>query len=303
MKITVDGLLVLHAIHTHGSFAAAAKSLHRVPSAISYSMKKLEQDLDTELFNRTGHRAKLTNAGVLLLEEGQYLLNAITDLENQVKKVSDGWETELRIAISDMFPVDNLLRLISRFYNEGSGTRIKLLSEVYGGLWDALVTGRADLVIGAPSDAPPGGGYQMRPMLDIEWVFVVAKHHPLANLQEPLTEHIISQHRVIAVADTSRNLPPRTAGIFMGQDVFTVPDFDTKIRAHIQGIGVGFLPRLLISNELQQGLLIEKKLETVHQLSATLLAWKSGVTGRSLQWFLDNIIPSTIDYPHESAST
>lgn len=294
MKLTVDGLLVLNAIHTQGSFASAATVLNRVPSAISYSMKKLEEDLGTQLFNRSGHKAVLTAAGILLLEEGQHLLNAISDLENQVQRVSDGWESELRIAIGAMFPVDNLLTLINRFYSEASGTRIKLLSEVYGGIWDALVTNRADLAIGAPSEGPTGGGYHLRPLNQLEWIFVVAAHHPLACASTPLAESTISQHRVIAVADTSRNLPPRTAGIFTGQDVFTVPDFDTKIKAHLNGMGVGFLPRLLIQKELDQGLLIEKQLETEHQLSPTFLAWRTGKTGRSLQWFLDHIDSSTI---------
>ena len=294
MKITVDGLIVLDAIHRYGSFASAAKQLHRVPSAISYSMKKLEQDLDTELFNRTGHKAALTAAGLLLLEEGKHLLNAITDLENQVKKVSDGWESSLRIAVGNMFPVDNILCLISRFYEQGSGTRIKLLSEVYGGIWDALVSNRADLAIGAPSEGPSGGGYHLRPLNDIEWIFVVASSHALATHTEPLSESLISQYRVIAVADTSRNLQPRTSGIYTGQDVFTVPDFDTKIKAHIQGMGVGFLPRMLIQKQLDEGVLIEIKLETEHQISSTFLAWKTGKTGRSLQWFLDNIDSFTI---------
>jgi len=294
MKITVDGLIVLDAIHTYGSFASAAKKLHRVPSAISYSMKKLEQDLDTQLFNRSGHKAALTAAGLLLLEEGKHLLNAITDLENHVKKVSDGWESSLRIAVGNMFPVDNILLLISRFYEQGSGTRIKLLSEVYGGIWDALVTNRADLAIGAPSESPSGGGYHLRPLNDIEWIFVVASSHALAKHNEPLSEALISQYRVIAVADTSRNLQPRTSGIYTGQDVFTVPDFDTKIKAHIQGMGVGFLPRSLIQQQLDEGVLIEKKLETEHQISSTFLAWRTGKTGRSLQWFLDNIDSKTI---------
>lgn len=294
MKITVDGLQVLNAIHTHGSFASAANALHRVPSAVSYSMKKLEQNLDTQLFNRGGHKAVLTEAGVLLLEEGQHLLNAISDLENQVKKVSMGWETELRIAIGDMFSVDSLLELVSRFYEEGSGTRIKLLTEVYGGIWDALVTNRADLAIGAPSEGPVGGGYHIRSLNQIEWVFAVSPDHPLANMPEPLSENLISSYRVIAVADTSRNLIPRSGGIFTGQDVFTVANFSTKIKAHINAIGIGFLPRMLIREELESGLLIEKKLETEHQISETFLAWRTGKTGRSLQWFLDRIDGSNI---------
>ena len=289
MKITLDALLVLDAIQRQGSFASAAELLHRVPSSITYSMKKLEQDLDIQLFNRDGHRAVLTDAGIHLLEDGRHLLDAVDNLENQVKKIAHGWESELKIALGDMLPTDRFLRLIHQFYDKQSGTRIKLSSEVYGGTWDALMSERADLIIGAPSSGPPGGGYHTRDLRQIDWAFIVAKDHPLASFEEPLNEQSISQYRVIAVADTSRNLPARTSGIFSGQDVFTVADFDTKIKAHIQGIGVGFLPRHLIQNELDQGLLIEKQLENESRSSSSCIAWRTGKTGRSLQWFLDNI--------------
>lgn len=76
MKLTLDALLVLDAINREGSFAATAEALHRVPSAITYTMKKLEQDLEVSLFDRSGHRAVLTEAGRSLLEEGRYLLEA-----------------------------------------------------------------------------------------------------------------------------------------------------------------------------------------------------------------------------------
>ncbi len=259
MKLTLDALLVLDAIHRQGSFAAAAEALHRVPSAITYSMKKLEQDLDAALFDRAGHRAKLTESGKFLLEEGRQLLDAVAELENKVSKVSTGWEVELNIAIASMLPVDGLLELIDEFYKQQSGTRIKLLTEVYGGSWDALMSHRADLVIGAPDVGPAGGGYHTRELNYIDWVFAVAADHPLAKIQGPLSEEQILKYRVIAVADTSRNLPPRTSGIYTGQDVFTVPDFRIKVKAHIMGIGVGFLPRFLIQQEVTQGLLVEKQ--------------------------------------------
>jgi hypothetical protein len=56
-KLSLDALLVLDAIARKGSFAAAAEELHRVPSAITYTVQKLEQDLDVQLFDRSGHRA------------------------------------------------------------------------------------------------------------------------------------------------------------------------------------------------------------------------------------------------------
>jgi len=287
MKLTLDALNVLDAIHRQGSFAAAAEELHRVPSALTYTMKKLEQDLDTPLFDRAGHRATLTESGKFLLLEGRHLLGAVSELENQLRKISKGWEAEFSIAISDMLPISGLLELIDEFYKHQSGTRIKLQTEVYGGTWDALMSNRADLVIGAPEIGPAGGGYHLRKLCQIDWIFVISPDHPLAKYQRPIPEDIISKYRVIAVADTSRNLPPRTSGIYTGQDVFTVPDFKTKIKAHIMGMGVGFLPRYLVINELKQGLLIEKKVETGHHTTTTCLAWRTGKTGRSLQWFLD----------------
>ena len=71
-KITLEALEILDAIERKGSFAAAAESLFRVPSAITYSIRKLEEDLEVALFNRSGHRATLTEAGQELLQEGRH---------------------------------------------------------------------------------------------------------------------------------------------------------------------------------------------------------------------------------------
>ena len=72
--ITIDALKVLDAIDRRGSFAAAAGELFRVPSAISYTVQKREEDLGVDIFDRSGHRATLTPAGKYLLKEGRALL-------------------------------------------------------------------------------------------------------------------------------------------------------------------------------------------------------------------------------------
>lgn len=54
MRLTLDALQVLDAIERRGSFAAAAEALFRVPSAITYTVQKLEQDLTVPLFDRSG---------------------------------------------------------------------------------------------------------------------------------------------------------------------------------------------------------------------------------------------------------
>jgi DNA-binding transcriptional LysR family regulator len=60
MRLTLDALQVLDAVDRKGSFAAAAGELHRVPSAITYSVQQLEEGLGVQVFDRRGHRAVLT---------------------------------------------------------------------------------------------------------------------------------------------------------------------------------------------------------------------------------------------------
>src|SRR5476651_2382736 len=111
MRLSLESLQVLDAIDRKGSFAAAAEDLHRVPSAITYSVRQLEEALEIELFDRRGHRAVLTDAGRELLAEGRRLLQAAADLECRVQQVAKGWESELRIAVDTLVGLDKLFAL------------------------------------------------------------------------------------------------------------------------------------------------------------------------------------------------
>lgn len=289
MKLSLDALAVLDAIDRKGSFAAAAEALHRVPSAITYTVQKLEQDLDLLLFDRRGHRAILTDAGAELLREGRHLLRAAAALESRVKRVATGWETELRVAISDLIPLTRLFPLVREFHAVDCGTRLKLLSEVYGGVWDALASGRADLVVGAPGDGPPGGGYATRGLGSVRWVFAVRPDHPLARLPQPIKSAVLLDYRAVSAADSSRSLPPRTSGLLSGQDVFTVPDICTKRDAQVAGLGVGFLPVHLIGPDLDAGRLVARAVEEPKPETPVFIAWRAKDPGRALRWFLSRL--------------
>lgn len=303
MKLTLDALNVLDAIDRRGSFAAAAEALFRVPSAISYTMQKLEQDLNTPLFNRTGHRAVLTPAGRTLLEEGRRLLTAAHELEGQVKRIATGWEAELRIAVDTIIPTTILLPLVEDFFGQQNaldktrnsednppitdkGTQIQLGHEVLGGSWDALISGRADLVIGASGDGPAGGGYSSLLLGEFDMPFAVAPDHPLAHMEEPISSSEILKYRAVAVADSSRDLPPRSIGLLSGQQVLTVADMQTKLEAQIQGLGVGYLPRHWISDALERRQLIIKSVQGVTSTPRIYAAWRSDNQGKALQWFV-----------------
>ena len=289
MRLTLDSLAVLDAIDRRQSFAAAAEELHRVPSAVTYAISKLEQDLDVELFDRGGHRAVLTPAGRELLEEGRHLLRAASGLESRVKRIATGWEAQLRIAIGDLINLGEVYRLVQRFFAEESGTRIRVLEEVYGGAWDALVSGRADLIIGAPGEGPPGGGYATLPIGRIDFVFTMTPDHPLAALPEPLKASDILAYRSVSAADSSRNLPPRTSGLLSGQEVLTVYNMVAKYHAQLMGLGVGFLPEAWVQEDVKAGRLVIKQVEENKETGMSAIAWRTEHKGRALRWFLDQL--------------
>jgi molybdenum-dependent DNA-binding transcriptional regulator ModE len=68
--LTPEALTMMVAIARNGSFAAAARQLGKVPSALTYSVRQLEDALDVLLFDRRSRQAKLTAAGQELLDEG-----------------------------------------------------------------------------------------------------------------------------------------------------------------------------------------------------------------------------------------
>jgi len=291
MPLSLEALTVLDAIDRRGSFAAAAVELDRVPSAITYTVRRLEEDLDVLLFDRRGHRARLTPAGRLLLDEGRRLLAAAAEIERRVQRVATGWETELRIAVDTLIPFARIFPLVAAFYEEcrvqdAAHTRLRFSREVLGGAWDALSEGRADLVLGAPADPPPGGGYRLRAMAEATMIFAVAPGHPLASAPEPLSEAQIAAYRTVVAADSSRRLAPRSVGLLSGQETLTVPDMDAKLAAQVAGLGCGFLPAFLASSDIAAGRLVIKSVEPQRMPFRLHAAWREARPGRALAWWI-----------------
>lgn len=286
LKLSLDALQVLDAIDRRGSFAAGAEALHRVPSALTYTVQKLEEDLGVQVFDRSGHRARLTAAGRELLDEGRRLLDAASELECRVQRLATGWETELRIALDGLLAIEALLPVMAEFYAEHAGTRLRLSREVLGGAWDALASGRADLAIGASLEAHSGGGFATRPFAEETFVFAVAPAHPLAALPDPLAPEDVLRHRAVAVGDTSRTLPARSSGVLSGQDVLVVPDLPAKLAAQAAGLGVGYLPLAAALPWLTSRRLVAKTVQGGRPPVRTVIAWPPREQGKALKWFL-----------------
>lgn len=259
MKPLLDVLIILDALEKEGSFAAASAKLYKTPSALSYTVHRLESDLNIQILDRSGHRARFTRTGQMLLEKGREVLHTVRELEKQAIKLHEGWENELVIGVDDTFPFSLLAPLIESFYQHHSVTRLKFINGVLGGSWDALIQGRADIIVGAMHEPPSSSDFSVARLGELEQIFAVAPHHPLAEEAEPLSRSTIKRYRAIVVGDSSPLAAATATQLLDDQEAITVFDFKTKLELQISGLGCGYLPRYLAQRFLDSGALIEKK--------------------------------------------
>src|SRR6476620_203427 len=114
--LTPEALTMMDAIARSGSFAAAARLLGKVPSALTYNVRQLEDALDVLLFDRRSRQATLTAAGRELLDEGRRLLEEIDAVASRVKRVATGWETQLTIAVDGALSDVTVFELCEAFF-------------------------------------------------------------------------------------------------------------------------------------------------------------------------------------------
>ncbi|WP_229507619.1 LysR family transcriptional regulator [Massilia sp. Dwa41.01b] len=284
LKLSLDALLTVDTIARRGSFAAAARELFRVPSTISYTVAKLEEDLGVQLFERFGPRVELTAAGAELLKEGRYLLKAAGDLERRVRRVASGWETEFTLAIDSMLCPDPLMTEIDVFCGVADQTRLRLLKEALSGTWEALLERRADLLVGA-AGAVRGRRLRRcrwRPSASCSWWRPGIRWPAHAN---PSAKADLAAWRAVSVSDSARQLQARTVGLLFGQNTLAVPDMQTKHAFQRAGLGFGFLPQPRVHEDLAAGRLVAKAVEEPKPDETLYLAWRTGEEGAALDWW------------------
>lgn len=291
--ITIDALEVMDAIASKGSYAAAANALYRVPSSVTYTVSKLEEQLGVVLFRKEGRRSVLTPAGMVLLEQGREILQATQRLAEMTRQVEKGWESQLTIVVDTILDTRPIYELLKDFYHEvGQQVEVRIQEGVLGGSWEPLLEGQVDLVVGASDPIPGSSNIAVKEIDRVQFVFVVSPGHPLVELHQQtglLTKEDIESYRAVVVRDSSVNYAPVSKRVFARESVLTVPSLKHKIDAQINGLGVGFLPHHRITAELAEGLLVPLNIDVDLAPTPIYGAWKKGSTGKALRWFVDGL--------------
>ncbi|MGK0361900.1 MAG: DNA-binding transcriptional LysR family regulator [Bradymonadia bacterium] len=236
---TLDQLRVLDAIARAGTFAGAAQTLHRVPSAISYTMRQLEQSLGVALFDRSGHGAQWTPAGRRLLEEGRGLLTGAERIAHLARTLGDGWAPSLSLVVDGGFPIAPIMRGLRRFNAHGAPTRVQVHVEYQDGVLARFERDRVDLMLMLAFDGT--GDWHAESLPDLGMSLVVAPDHPLAT--GTVDQARLRSHVELVVRDSAPAFKetPRSAW-FGSEQVVYLPDFHSKDVAIRSGAGYGWLP-------------------------------------------------------------
>ena len=252
--MTLEQLRVLVAIVDEGSFSAAGRALGRAQSAISQTVATLETVQGVSLFDRSGYRPRLTDAGRVLVDQARLVLAGAARFEAMAAGTRAGLEAELTVAIDPLVPsaplIDSLRALETAFPN----LPVSFSTEGLGGSLRRLRDGTASIAVCLLIPTVPED-LMAHALLRVPLRPVVAPHHPLAALGRPATLGDLEAHIQLVLSD-----PVETGGPSYGlasQRLWRFVDLSRRLDFLRAGFGWCRMPEHLVRGPIGEGLLVE----------------------------------------------
>ncbi|MGJ8711911.1 DNA-binding transcriptional activator PunR [Pantoea agglomerans] len=278
-------LEVVDAVARGGSFSAAAQELHRVPSAISYTVRQLENWLAVPLFERQHREVVLTPAGEHFVREGRSVIKKMLATRRQCQQLANGWRGQLSIAVDRIAKPQRTRQLVKDFYRHFPDMELIISYEVFNGVWDALADGRVEVAIGATQAIPVGGRFAFRDMGTLNWRCVVAPDHPLTQASQ-IDDDTLRSWPSLVLEDTSRALPRRMTWTLDNQRRLVVPEWQTGLECVQAGLCVAMVPGHLARPLLDSGELVELTLPVAFPDSPCCVSWAEDRASPATGWLL-----------------
>ena len=257
-NLSLDQLRVLATIAETGSFSATGRQLGRAQSAISQAVATLEAMQGVTLFDRSGHRPRLTEVGRVLVDQARLVLASAARFEAVASGARQGLEPELAIAIDPLVPTEPLidsLRDLSATYpnlpisfsTEGLGSALRRLRD------GSAALGICFLLPGIPDDV------SAYPLLQVAMQPVVAPCHPLASLTHPASREDLERHVQLVLSDP---VDPGGANYGLASArLWRFVDLGRRLDFLLAGFGWCRMPQHLIAKPVADGTLMSLRLE------------------------------------------
>ena len=246
-------LAILREVDRQGSLTAAARSLHLTQSALSHSIRRLEDALGTPLWRREGRSLQLTQAGEYLLTVANRVLPQLEHATLRVREYAEGNRGSLRIGMECHPCYQWLLKVVAPFLQQWPQVDVDVKQKFQFGGIGALFAYEIDLLVTPDPLYRPG--LQFVPVFDYEQVLVVARDHALAREpfvtpQQLAPEVLITYPVPIERLDVyNQFLSP--AGIIPHRHK-PIETTDIMLEMVAAGRGVAALPRWLVEEYAQR---------------------------------------------------
>ena len=184
-------LAIVQQVDKLGSLTAAAEALHLTQSALSHSVKKLEQQLGTDIWLREGRSLRLTQAGEYLLQVANRVLPQLELAESRIGQYAQGERGSLRIGMECHPCYQWLLKIVSPYLKRWPDVDVDVKQKFQFGGIGALFGYEIDLLVTPDPLYKPG--LRFTPVFDYEQVLVVARDHALANVAHVKPEQLTNE--------------------------------------------------------------------------------------------------------------
>jgi len=240
-------LTIIREVDRQGSLTAAAGVLCLTQSALSHTMKKLEQALGTDIWLREGRSLRLTQAGEYLLGLAERLLPQLDRAEERLRQYAQGERGTLRIGMECHPCYQWLLKVVSPYLALWPDVDVDVKQKFQFGGIGALFGYEIDLLVTPDPLYKPGLHFE--PVFDYEQVLVVSGRHALATATHVEPNQLGSETLITYPVETDRldiyNQFLQPAGI-SPKRCKVIETTEIMLQMVANGRGVAALPRWLV---------------------------------------------------------
>jgi DNA-binding transcriptional LysR family regulator len=285
--VDLAALKIFLAVAQERSFSRAAAKVHRTQPAVSQAVRRLEDDLGEQLFDRSSKTGTLTEAGRMLQNYGQRLVRLAEETESAVRDLRDLRRGRVLIGANEA-AVHTLLPLIARFRERypdiAADVRRVPARQI------AVEVQQGSLDFGALTFRPPEEGLIEVPVGTDELVLLVPPSHTLAKRQQVSMEEVAAE-LIVAHNDPS---PARERVLRLFEQrhiplqmVISLPSLDGIKRAVEMKLGVALLPRRCAITEIASGRLVGIPVAGVSRRRQVMLVCRRAHRSHAADAFLD----------------
>jgi DNA-binding transcriptional LysR family regulator len=260
----LHALQVFLTVATERSFSRAAEKLLRTQPAVSLALQRLEQELGEKLIDRSGRELILTDAGRAVLEYARRFQSLTQEMENSLAELRDNSAGRLTIGANESTTL-YLLRQIERYRELYPKVKVQVRRSFSSKIPMELIDGNLEL--GVISYDPMDDRITSKTIYIDALALVVDPKHRLANRkaisfaelgQEHFIAHnVMSPYREVVL----REFHQRKVPLHMEVEMPTIESIRKLVQ---EGLGVAFLPRMCVEQEIERKMLCEVRVKEFH---------------------------------------